>query len=63
VKDAQRRLSADTGWWNTYVPDDSNQYKIVTGIFVGEDGVKDAQRRLSADTGWWNTYVFTGEYR
>ncbi|CEO20606.1 C40 family peptidase [Paraclostridium sordellii] len=57
VKDAQRRLSADTGWWNTYVADDSNEYKIVTGIFVGEDGVKDAQRRLSADTGWWNTYV------
>ena len=63
VKDAQRRLSEETGWWNTYVPDDSNEYKIVTGIFVGEDGVKDAQRRLSADTGWWNTYVFTGEYR
>ncbi|MFR6550228.1 MAG: C40 family peptidase [Paraclostridium sordellii] len=57
VKDAQRRLSEETGWWNTYVPDDSNQYKIVTGVFVGEDGVKDAQRRLSADTGWWNTYV------
>ena len=57
VKDAQRRLTEATGWWNTYVPDDSNEYKIVTGIFIGEDGVKDAQRRLTEATGWWNTYV------
>ncbi|MBN8047407.1 C40 family peptidase [Paraclostridium bifermentans] len=57
VKDAQKRLEAATGWWTTYVGNDSNEYKIVIDWFTGEDAVKDAQKRLEAATGWWTTYV------